>query len=495
MKEGNHTPSSRLKWGLAALLALALTRLWLQPLASSFWVDEMATVFVVERGAGHPSFAAAPQVPASIYYALPRASAALFGSSEAAYRIPSVLAMGLALFVIFRLARRLIHPDSGWFAVFACLALTGINYQAVDARPYALGTLVSAVGVLFLVRWLDGGRWRDGLLFGLSAALLWRVHLIFWPFYMVYTAYAALRLLRKESRASWKQAATVFGLIAASLVPVLLEAVDLLREAGEHVIAKPPSLHEFEHRLRWNVPLIFGAGAWILTRVCRWKREPLRLPGSALLLIAGWWLVQPAALFAFSWITGNSVFVPRYYFLMLPGVALAATAAAAHFFPSRAPWRKLALLVGAGALLWIGDWGRLWPVHERSDWRAAASRVNELAGASGALVVCPSPFIEARPPVWSPDYPLPGFFYSHLPVYPIRARTLLFPFDKSPEAERYAGKVAGDAALHSRNLVLYGSDGAVRLWREWFARSPEMAGWSFRREQFGDVDVVELRRP
>src|SRR3984885_8416606 len=89
---------------LGVLLAACITRLWLMPLPSSFWVDEMATVFVVHHGPEDPSFAVAPQVPDSIYYQLPRAAESLFGFSEAAYRLPSVLLMGLALFLIGRLA-------------------------------------------------------------------------------------------------------------------------------------------------------------------------------------------------------------------------------------------------------------------------------------------------------------------------------------------------------------------------------------------------------
>src|ERR1700758_1888520 len=95
---------------IGLLLAACITRLWLMPLPSSFWVDEMATVFVVQHGPNHPSFAVAPQVPDSIYYQLPRLSETLFGFSEIAYRFPSVLLMGLALFLIARIAARLIHP-------------------------------------------------------------------------------------------------------------------------------------------------------------------------------------------------------------------------------------------------------------------------------------------------------------------------------------------------------------------------------------------------
>ena len=190
-------------WILVVLLAACIVRLWLVPLPSSFWVDEMVTAFVVHYGSQHPSLAVAPQVTATVYYSLPRASEALFGFSETAFRIPSVLLMGIALILMARLASRLIHPQAAWFAVFACLALRAFNYQAADARPYALGTCVAAASALFLVRWLDTARRLDEFLFLLFGALLWRVHLIYWPFYLVLAAYAVLRLARRETPVPW----------------------------------------------------------------------------------------------------------------------------------------------------------------------------------------------------------------------------------------------------------------------------------------------------
>ena len=74
-----------------ALLALCIARLWLMPLASSFWIDEMGTVFVVRMGAGHPSLAVAPQVPASLYFWLPRAVEWLLARAPAWTRGPGFL--------------------------------------------------------------------------------------------------------------------------------------------------------------------------------------------------------------------------------------------------------------------------------------------------------------------------------------------------------------------------------------------------------------------
>ena len=479
---------------LFTLLALCIFRLWLMPLGSSFWVDEMGTVFVVEHGAAHPSLAVAPQVPKSIYYSLPRAASALWGSSEVVYRLPSTLAMGLALFLVSRLAARLIHPRAAWFAVFACLALSGISYQAADARPYALGTLVAAAGALGLVRWLDDGRWRDALLFACSAALLWRVHLVYWPFYLVFALYAAARLLRRETRVGWLRAAAVLGLVGLALAPVLVDALALFREARAHVIVEPPSLHAFEHALRWNVVLICAGGAWLLARALRWPRPANPVSATSLTLVLAWWLCQPLALYGFSWLTGNSVFVTRYLTIMLPGVALSATALAARSIPE-AYWKRLAALVGLGALLSLGQWTRVWPVHEHSDWRGAARQVNTLALGPATPVICPSPFIEARPPVWRPDYALPGFLYSHLPVYPVVGKPVPFPFATSTEAEAYAATLTRETLSSSRRFLIYGGNGPASFWSKWFAARGELAGWSYVRHAHGDVDVVEFNAP
>ena len=500
---------------LLLLLAVCVTRLWLMPLASSFWVDEMVTAFVVREGPSHPSLAVAPQVAQSIYYFLLRDADALFGFSEVAYRLPSILIMGIALFLIARLAARLIHPQAGWFAAFACLALSSINYQAADARPYGLGICVVAASLLFLVRWLDSPGWGEVLLFFLFAGLLWRVHLTFWPLYIVFLLYAFVRVARGETRVGWLHACAVFALLGLTLLPVLLDALALLREASAHVIVPVPSSRVLVNSLKLGLVAVCGIGAWLFNaetavrspipenaggassvaplRVSRcWQRPPDAITPSwtSFILILAWWLCHPLFLFAFSLLSGNSVFLPRYLSVALPGGVLAATFAAGLYMPS-ARWKPMALLLGAGVLLNMGQWHDLWPRHDISDWRAAVQKINELALGPETPVLCPSPFIEARPPAWQPDYRLPGFLYSHLLVYPIPGRPYLFPFENSPEAARLAMTLSKETLSASGRFVIYGGDRNVRYWRAWFAGRPELAGWrQTRLGPFGNVDVV-----
>lgn len=488
---------------LFTALALCLARFWLMPLFSSYWVDEMATLFVVRQGASDPSFAAAPQVPQSLYYLLAGLAGRLFGFGEAAMRVPSLLAMGVALFFIARLAARLIHPAAAWFAVFGCLSLRGIDYQAADARPYALGSCVAAAGVWFLVRWFDTCRWRDAALFVLCGALLWRVHLIYWPFYFVFAAYAVARIGFRETAVAWRRALAVFALLALVLAPVALNALTLLSQAGLHVIVALPTLRNLILAVKLGFVATCGAAAFLLRYAFHSKPAVRGGPpaGSrfaspaSLVLIAGWWLCQPLCLYLFSWFTGDSVFLGRYVSIALPGAVLAAAAIAAPFVAD-AHWKPAALGFGLGLLVLLGGWDAAWPRHDISDWRLAVSSANRLGLDPATPVIVPSPFIEARPPVWRPDYPVSSFLYSHLQVYRLQGRAYPFPYETSPQAEHFAAALSAQTLAPSGRFLIYGSAYASGFWRKWFAARPELAGWrSSRLGPFGDVDIVVFENP
>jgi hypothetical protein len=480
-------------------LACCVARLWIMPLGSSFWVDEMGTYFVVHHGANDPSLRIAPQVAASIYYTLPKFAETVAGFSEVSYRFFSVLAMLGSLAAISRLAARLIHPQASWFVVFACLTSPGFNYQADDARPYALGTFVLSISMLLLVRWLDSARWGDGVLFAVAAALLWWVHLIFWPFYLVFAVYACFRLWHKETRTGWGQACAIFALIGLAVLPAVFRAISLLHEASAHVVVPRPRLREVLQILKVQALLLTCGGAFLLIRLFKWKvpREglgPGNLSRSSMVLILSWWLIDPACLFAFSWVTGSSVFLPRYLYLALPGVALTAAMLVTPFLPVDR-LKPIALGVGIGVFVFIGQWKQLWPIHHNSDWRGAASALSEWTAGDQVPVICPSPFIEAQPPAWRPDYPMDGFLYSNLTVYRTAGRVYPFPFVTSPAVEEYAQSLSVGTLAAAGRFAIYGGDHNVEFWRRWFAARPELQDWQNRRlGLFGDVEVAVFSR-
>jgi hypothetical protein len=280
-----------------------------------------------------------------------------------------------------------------------------------------------------------------------------------------------------------------------------------VREARTHVIVAPPGIRDLRRTLKFLLIAQCAGGAILAAFLLHRRRGGWKAiwgdsrmpPLSSCILILGWWLWHPLALFAFSLVTGNSVYVDRYLSLALPGAALAATLAAAPFLDSR-DWRLCSAVLGACVLITLGQWGalwkgQLWPVHHNSDWRAAARAINKWTVDPETPVLLPSPFIEARPPAWRPDYPLPGFLYCYLPVYPISGKPYLLPFERSPQGESYAAGLLPILSA-SRRFLIYGGDKNVFLWRSFLASRPELGGWGNRQfHSFGDVDVAIFENP
>jgi hypothetical protein len=304
-----------------------------------------------------------------------------------------------------------------------------------------------------------------------------------------------VRAVRGETPVTWGRLAAVNALLAAALIPVLLSTLKLFTETNAHVILpQPPTWREFSNAFKFLLVAGAGAGALLLSLKFKWPTQ--KAPSwSALVLITGWWVSQPVALFTFSLLTGNNVFVDRYLSISLPGAALAATAAAAVFLPNYA-WAPASTVLGAVVMLFVTGVSHFPMLHHNSNWREAARKIREAGIRPDTPVVYPSPFIEAKTPVWQPNYPLPGFLYCHMLTYPVGGTPYLLPFTNSPEAERYAAGIAGGALASSGKFVVYGGDSNVGRWQYFFSRRSELAGWHIRKlGSFGDVAAVLFENP
>jgi hypothetical protein len=474
---------------LAFLLAACIVRFWLFLLPESFWIDETVTAFILRHGGLHPSLAAAPRLDESVYYWLPRVSQSLLGFSEFSLRLPSFLVALVSLFMIARLAMRFIHPQAGWVAVFLCFIPHEFTRQATDARPYGLATCVALCGIWFLVRWLDTGEWRDAVLFVIFAALLLHVHLIDWPFYAVFVIYALLRWRLKETAVPGCVIAAVFAIVIASLIHLVPLTLTLFKDAKVHVVTELPTLKIIISGFQIPMIAAAGAGMWLVGKALHWPRERLCVTTSGTALLLSWWLWQPGCLLLVSWMTGNSVFLARYFSVAIPGMMLMCTLAAGYSIPAQA-WKPAALALAIG-LMGIGVVKSPFPPSRDSHWREAALTVNHLTQGTGTPVFCPSPIVRAQPPLWTQEYSLPGYFYSHLDAYPIQGATVLLPGRLDPEGESYARSEITERILPAGRFVVYGGVYGVNLWEAWFAAQPELAGWSDRHTgSFGDVQVA-----
>ena len=134
----------------------------------SLWRDEAYTVDAIGRPLPRV-FAMLAHTDAvnGAYYVLMHAWAGVAGTSPAALRLPSLLAMAVAATVTAatggRLARAGRLPAPALTGVVAGLLFTAapqVTRYAQDARAYGLVTMCATVATYLLLRALADGRWR-----------------------------------------------------------------------------------------------------------------------------------------------------------------------------------------------------------------------------------------------------------------------------------------------------------------------------------------------
>ncbi|SCG79757.1 Dolichyl-phosphate-mannose-protein mannosyltransferase [Micromonospora rifamycinica] len=153
---------------------LSRVLVWLVPLLATLllggygigraqlWRDELATWSAATRPIGDLlRLTRTIDAASGPYYLSVHAWTGLAGDSEAALRLPSVLAMAAAAGLTAVLGRRLFGSAAGLLAGLLFAVLPGTSRYAQEARPYALVTLLAVLATVLLVRALDRpGRWR-----------------------------------------------------------------------------------------------------------------------------------------------------------------------------------------------------------------------------------------------------------------------------------------------------------------------------------------------
>ena len=126
---------------LAIVTAVVIGSLWLVPLSSSLWVDELGTWWVVKDGLGDAVHRAITyQAVAALLLdrlGRPDGGRGLGGGPAPALADRGSLVRGL----LYRLARHLISREAARLAVLVFAAGQVVAFEASEARPYAMATL------------------------------------------------------------------------------------------------------------------------------------------------------------------------------------------------------------------------------------------------------------------------------------------------------------------------------------------------------------------
>jgi mannosyltransferase len=295
--------------------------------------------------------------------------------AEWAVRTPSVVALVLAVVLVYPLGARLFGRVAGLTSALALATCAGAVAAAQQAQPYALAVLGMILSSLLLVRALargSAGRWTA---YALSAAMLPLLH----PAAAAALGAQALAAV-VEARSRLRRLAGVAVAVAVALPLVVATVLDR-RDAVDG--ASQPDLLDVAagvgRGVGWNfVFLVAGAAGVGLVAAGR-------VPGAELwqaVLAGGLALAPVLALLVAA--LALPVYPDHVLVLAVPGLALGVGALVAALPPRWATVAAAALTAAAGVTL-VG-WYRSDPAE---DWRTAARDAERLRAADETIVIVP----------------------------------------------------------------------------------------------------------
>ncbi|MBI2478147.1 MAG: glycosyltransferase family 39 protein [Planctomycetia bacterium] len=213
---------------LPIIVLATILRLW--QINESLWLDELHSAWAISGGIGEIVERAQIGNQSPLYFYLPWVTTSLFGMSEWALRLPSLVAgVGLVM-LAYAMAFEFTRSRA---AACACATLAALDHNflfySTETRPYACVQLIAALQLLIFWRLQVGASaWRR-VLFVASTALL---------FYLHYTAillvagevvYLLVRqwYRNKEYAYKWRAIAVDLLCVAAMTLPVAVHVLDV----------------------------------------------------------------------------------------------------------------------------------------------------------------------------------------------------------------------------------------------------------------------------
>src|SRR5271165_1178150 len=158
-------------------LAVSIS-VWFIAIRAPLWLDETISVWQINAGfSGVPSRLGGLSFPAYSYILW--FSTLILGKGEIALRIPEILAMLGAVYLLYLAARELFDRDVAIIAAVVFCLHPVVIFASIDVRPYAFGALAINAAILCLVHLRHNNSNWLAALFGVSAACIVYFHFLF----------------------------------------------------------------------------------------------------------------------------------------------------------------------------------------------------------------------------------------------------------------------------------------------------------------------------
>jgi hypothetical protein len=325
---------------------------------------------------------------------------------------------------LYKLALLFFGREGGLISVLSFISLWALIGQLSgggnSARPYELAVMFSILSVLCFVVWINTGQTRHQIAYIIASAATCYAHILFAPILFVHFCYF---LINREngSNVSFSKVFLTFGFIGLSLLPNAYQLMLLIDKKGLLSIPTVPSVINLIYA--WFprgifIPLIT---AFVITRIIEekmyWRRTAFF---SRTFLFSLIWFLFPALFwFITSIISGNSIFLYRYYCWSFPAIALVITCLILAMEPERT---RIIAVVAFSALFIIGTIISPKPLE---DWRAAMDYVN-INNNKGVVLAWPG-LIEQANWQWSKKPENQNYLLAPFSFYSMQKKAILLP--------------------------------------------------------------------
>jgi hypothetical protein len=414
----------------------------------------------------------------------------MIGASEIALRIPSILAMLGAVYLLYLAARELFDRDCAIFATIIFCLHPIVIFTSIDARPYAFAILTTNAAILVLLRLRRNNSNGMAALLGLLAA--W----IVWFHFLFATILPALVLcffLVKscDRKTLWRQFGVALAAFAFAFLPVIPGLQFLFHTAGVYVYEAAPSPLDIVVTFVPTLGFLFVAFCIFLLVASASTQQRKAASGTVIMQIQiclSLAFIPLLILYGVSAGTSIHTFAPRHRLDAVPGIALCWAMIFSVIRPRVLRLMACVVLVAISAYLSYSS-PSSW--EHGFTWKYALEFAEKSASADNAPVVICSDFVETNILTRPLDLEKDSLYFSSLSYYRLSVPVVPLPMALNDVAFRTGSLFLLEAAKkHERFLALANKRSYKTL--DWLSQSASATHSVRKLGVFDDIEVLEF---
>ncbi|MGA3211842.1 MAG: glycosyltransferase family 39 protein [Terriglobales bacterium] len=305
-------------FSLATLVSLSV---WFLAVWAPLWLDETGSYWTIAGGFKliWARSIALNSFPA--YFYILWLTNALFGSREVVLRIPTILAMLAATYILYRCARELFDREVAAVATVLFILDGRIVFAAIDVRPYAFAMLITNLAIFCFLRWSKTHKVSYAVLLGVTSAAIFYFHYLFGTIVAAFVIAYFLDQWHSPFK-DLRQVAAAVGCFALLVIPVFSRLWYLHQTRNTHIFSETPTFKLFLQAIGPGIVPFICVAVVFVAALTRKLTAPNGKSVRQFMLCAALAVVPAAILYLVSVNTPLHVFVERYEGVAVPGIAL-----------------------------------------------------------------------------------------------------------------------------------------------------------------------------